>query len=142
MSFTDIIARKAPETGYAIASFLVNGPGVSTSARRFMQSYQEIEALKAVKKQIKRVHGFEKIRLFFENHKTTKVIKEKIAQLEELKKDIYAQFINSTPIRTSELAQKTLTTMRIKPALENSVKVENLNSKLINYKNLDIISAN
>lgn len=142
MSFTDIIARKAPETGYAIASFLINGPGVSSSARRFMQSYQEIEALNAVKKQIKTTHGFEKIKMFFENRKTTKVIKEKLTQLEELKKDIYKQFINSTPMRTSELAQRTLRTMGIKPAVENSVKVENLNSQLINYKNLDIISAN
>lgn len=142
MSFTDIIARKAPETGYAIASFLTMGPAGSYTANRYMQSYREIEALNAVKKQIKKTHGLEKIKMFFENRKTTKIIKEKMAKLEELKKEIYKQFINSTPIRTSELAQKTLKTMRIKPPMENSVKVENLSSQLINYKNLDIISAN
>lgn len=142
MGFANIIARKAPETGYTIASFLALEPLGNYTAHRYMQSYRQIEALNAEKQQIKKAHGFKKIKLFFENRKTTKIIKEKIAQLEELKKDIYAQFINSTPMRTNELAQKTLTTMGIKPAIENSVKVENLNSQLINYKNLDIISAN
>lgn len=142
MNFANIIAKKVPETGYTLASFLALEPLGNHKAQRYLQSCRQIEALNAEKQQIKKTHGLEKIKMFFENRKTTKVIKEKVAQLEGLKKDIYAEFINSTPMRTSELAQKTLKTMGIKPALENSVKVENLNSGLINCKNLDIISAN